>query len=454
MTITRSLGILFAAVLLGLAPAARAQHGGGDGEIPHQFLVRLVPGQAVEPVAATYGAGIAGRDPERRIYLLTTPDTSSDRDTEHAMRIDPRIELLENNHRHQVPEAVTQSFFVRVARPDYTDQPGAAAIGLGAAHELTTGAGVTVAILDSGVSPHADLPNLLPGYNFVDGNTDTSDARSGLDTNGNGIIDEAAGHGTMVAGLVALAAPAARILPVRVLDSDGAGNSFAIAEGLYYAAAQGALVVNMSLVAPADSPFVRDALSSLAAAGVTVVIAVGNDGLSTPAYPAAVPGVLAIASTDSLGVHSTFSDFGSYVALSAPGESAVGPFPDGSYSRASGVSFSAPLVAGTAALLVSARPGITPADVRQFLVSSARNIDALNPTYTGLIGAGLVAADAAVRAADASADLDGNGVVNVQDFLLFLRLFAAADPRADTDGDGAVGVRDFLAFLQIYATGH
>ena len=107
-------------------------------------------------------------------------------------------------------------------------------LGVSAAHDVSTGSGVIVAVLDTGIDPHHEVlaGMILPdGYNFVDDNYDVSDVANGLDDDNDGDIDEMVGHGTVVAGVVAAVAPDAALLPVKVLDSDGSGTTFQAAQG-------------------------------------------------------------------------------------------------------------------------------------------------------------------------------------------------------------------------------
>lgn len=246
----------------------------------------------------------------------------------------------------------------------WSTQPAVTALGLPQAHQLTEGAGVVVAVLDTGedLTQPALAGPTLAGWNYVDDNADTSDPANGTDSNHDGTADSAAGHGTFVAGMVRLVAPRATILPERVLDSDGNGNVFVVAQAIADAQAAGAKVINLSFgtAAKIDSKVLDDVLRQAQQAGVVVTVAAGNDASTMPHYPAARPGVLSVGALNASGsTLATFSDRGAWVQVAAPGSSLVGPIPGGRYVTWSGTSMAAPLAAGQAALLAAAAPQLT-----------------------------------------------------------------------------------------------
>jgi len=182
---------------------------------------------------------------------------------------------------------------------------------------LTTGSPNTVvAVVDTGVQPnHPDLGTLVPGYDFVNNDTDTSD-------------DE--GHGTAVAGIIAAQGNnglgvagtcwQCRIMPVKVLGSDGTGTDSEVASGIVWAADHGAGVINLSLGGPDSSQTEADAVSYAENRGVVVVAAAGNDHQwQVPEYPAAYPGVISVGAVDNTDQYYDFSNWGSWVQVDAPG---------------------------------------------------------------------------------------------------------------------------------------
>ncbi|WP_456846571.1 S8 family serine peptidase, partial [Cellulomonas sp. P5_C6] len=307
------------------------------------------------------------------------------------LQADPRVAAVQLDHvRHAF--AWTDDPLLEEGWP-YVDL-----VRLPRAWDASTGAGVTIAVLDTGVSAHPDLVLASGGKDFVDNDADPSDPN---------------GHGTLVAGVAAArgnngagsvgAAYDAKILPVRVLDADGNGNDSTIAAGLAWATSHGASVINLSLGGTDPSPVLRDAIATAVAAGAVVIAAAGNDGTQEAQYPAAyapqIEGLLAVAATNDDGQTTAFSSFGDWVSISAPGYQIIGPSNRGGYVYDSGTSFSAPFVAGVAALL-RARPGVlSPAVVERRLIAGARDAGprGVDPYY----GAGVLDAATALTSADA-----------------------------------------------------
>jgi subtilisin family serine protease len=159
------------------------------------------------------------------------------------------------------------------------------------------------------------------------------------------------GHGTMVAGLVHLVAPTAKIMPVKVFTGNGTATLGDIVAGIHWAVDHGADVINMSFSSSSGSKELKAAIDYATSKGVICVASAGNDGQDVEVYPAAL-NVIGVGSTDDSMRRSSFSNYGSNVDLAAPGEGDITLYPGGHYAAAWGTSFSAPLVAGSAALLV------------------------------------------------------------------------------------------------------
>jgi subtilisin family serine protease len=243
--------------------------------------------------------------------------------------------------------------------------------GLQQAWDATLGdPSIAIAILDTGVSPVADLQDaLLPGVDLVNGDDDASDDN---------------GHGTQVASVAAartnngvgIAGVCGRcsILPVKVLRADGSGSSATVAQGVAWAVDHGARVVNLSAAGPSDDPGLDAAIADAVARGVVVVLAAGNAGTTDPAaggYPAAAAATaIRVGAVDRFGALYGWSNHGPWVDVAAPGALATA-LPDGSFSLgAQGTSLAAPLVAGVAGLLLSYRPTLAPAEVKALLTTS------------------------------------------------------------------------------------
>ncbi|MCC6229824.1 MAG: S8 family serine peptidase [Phycisphaerales bacterium] len=343
-TLRVRLSAIAAMVLAAGMPIVALASDSGDA-LEHQFIVRLAANQNIEEVAATYGAVVLARYEPRGLYLLGTDPNVNDSDQDIEFDFDDRIEGDEQNASNCVAEGHTQSFFVRVAEQTVGAQPVAGFVSLPSAHRISRGAGVIVAVLDTGVSQHAYLNGAIApgGYNFLDNSTNVNDAGAGV----------MAGHGTFVSGLIHMVAPDATILPIRVMDATGMGSSFMIAEGIYHAIENGARVINISMSSPKNSSVVADAIAEAESLGIIVVAAMDNRDSDDKVYPAANAGVIAVASTDMNDVKSAFSGFGHCVDLCAPGEDLVSIMPNNQFAVASGTSFSAALVSGASALVTS-----------------------------------------------------------------------------------------------------
>ncbi|BCY13908.1 S8 family serine peptidase [Actinoplanes sp. L3-i22] len=272
------------------------------------------------------------------------------------------------------------------------------------AWQKSTGAGVTVAVIDTGVdATNVDLAGkVLTGWDAT-----TDKAGGNIDPNG---------HGTHVAGTigavtgntvgVSSVAPDTKILPVRVLGANGSGYMSDAAEGIVWAADNGAQVINMSLGSSSKLTAVSNAVAYARSKGVTVVAAAGNErGSGSPiSYPAADAGVIAVAATDSSDKVASYSNAGSYVDVAAPGSAILSTYPSAlgkSYATMSGTSMASPHVAALAALLKAAQPSLTPDQIEQAMEKSA--VDLGTAGKDNDFGYGRVDAVAALAAVTTSA---------------------------------------------------
>ena len=191
-------------------------------------------------------------------------------------------------------------------------------------------------------------------------------------------------HGTLVAGILAVSAPAAMIMPLRAFDDNGQSDEFILAKAIRYAADHGAQVINMSFGSLVDSGVVRGACNYASAKGAILVSSAGNNSTSAPQYPAAYNSVTAVSATNILDIKAAFSNYGSYVGIDGPGVNIVSAYPGSLYAVVSGTSFSSPMVAATAALVQSMKMSSVLSDVE----STSVNIDAQNPGYINQLGSG------------------------------------------------------------------
>jgi len=269
-----------------------------------------------------------------------------------------------------------------------------------------------VAIIDTGADPNhpALAAVLIPGYDFTrdiagfseladldptvaaqlqQSSTSILDAQNTLQLNGSAlailnqsstsILDQSStsildstlaefGHGTMTAGIVHLVAPTAKIMPLKAFRADGSSNLSDIIRAIYYAADHSANIVSMSFSMAQSSPGLQAAIQYALNKNVTMVASSGNDGSKTLVYPASYGGVQGIGSSTNTDLRSTFSNFGSgVVTFAAPGEGIVTTYPGSNYAAGWGTSFSTPMFAGAAALVLQARPASKPGDITNAL---------------------------------------------------------------------------------------
>jgi subtilisin family serine protease len=306
----------------------------------------------------------------------------------------PHRSVNPNNVPAGLYDQVPVNYYGSLVWHGYAAQPAAQIIRLSDAQRgfNVSGTGI-VAVIDTGVdTSHPVLvPVLLPGYDFTrnqpgasewldvpqlqNGNANNDSQEVGpvavqqssvaiLDQSSVAILDggpySAFGHGTMTSGLVHLVAPKAQILPLKAFTSNGTGYLSNIIAALYYAVQHQANVVNMSFDVSTPSAALSQAVSYANQNGVVLVAAAGNENTNTAVYPAALNGnVMGIASTSNWDARSSFSNYGNTdVWIAAPGEYVISTFPGGTYAAASGTSFSSPMVAGTAALMLNVKAGL------------------------------------------------------------------------------------------------
>ncbi len=410
--VTGSIVILMvAASLFSVSQAALADDDDDDVEVetvvdfvPDEVVIKLFPGNNLAAIAAEFQLNPTplGQFGTRKIYRMQILNGASPVDRAEALLADGRVEFAEPNFIIKPPEWRSRYSW---ARFDEQTQGGTiwapGKLRLAEAHQVSTGAGVTVAVLDTGVdATHPDLAGrVVPGHDFVDFDNDPSEVGGYTDAT------PAYGHGTHVAGLVALAAPDARIMPVRVLDPEGNGNVWVLAESILYAVdpdddpatPDGAHIINLSLSTLRPTDLLEDIIEEVTCdeedddddddrddddcgdgtgRGAVVVAAAGNSGTDVPEYPAAEDayGLLAVASSTMDDRLAETSSFGSWVDVAAPGVGIVSAMPQGQYATWSGTSMASALAAGQAALVRAAYPDMTTVDVVKRIVDTAAPI--------------------------------------------------------------------------------
>lgn len=378
----RPYSLLVLALLMLLWPAGlRAAPSAPPGALPGELVLKLRPGAALSALAQARGpdagalnallrragAGAAvSLGPNSDTYRVRLRDDADIQDLARRLSASPDVVYAEPNH--------TRSLMRSPSDPMIGEQWPLRNIHALEAWDLTTGGDVTIALLDTGVSPtHPDLAGkLLPGRDIFNDDDDAGD-------------DE--GHGTYTAGVAAAASDngvgvagvcwGCKILPVKVLNHRGQGEDAGIAAGIRWAVDQGARIISMSLGGPEDTRVIRDAVAYARDHNVLIVAASGNGQAegNLPNYPAAYPDVLAVSATGAGDMVTGFSTTGDFVDIAAPGAgvwSTLWNQRNGdTYGAANGTSAACPFVAGAAALVLSVRPDLSAGQIAEVLEASA-----------------------------------------------------------------------------------
>lgn len=341
-----------------------------------------------------------------------------------ALRHSPLKKFVE----HIEPNYIYRAFEVP-NDPDYGKQWNLRSINIERAWEDTKGAGVTVAVIDTGVSRVPDLQQteFVEGYDFVNDKVNATDD-NGHGTHVAGTIAQSTNNNYGVAGI----AYKAKIMPLKVLSAGGSGTISDIAEAIRFAADRGADVINMSLGGGGESLVMKEAIDYAHQKGVVIVAAAGNSNRNAAEYPARYPHVIGVAATDLAGKKAPYSNYGAAVDIAAPGGSNEGKILQETidprtnqpvFMGFQGTSMAAPHVAGVAALIKAS--GISnPDEVLSVLQKSARTVseDPFNH-----FGAGHLDSTAAVK-------LALKGKITWKDFFRWLRDNGYLNPRFWIDG--------------------
>ncbi len=400
-----------ATAALALLPAAALAREDAPGEILLQRAPGVTAAEAAQvrrdagvrlvdrPLPGVDQVAVAGADPDAALAQL---------------RRDPDVAWAEPNRLTRATSTVTDPYFQYQWGLENTGLFGTATttadadIDITGAWPIGIGAGVTVAVVDSGVKvDHPDLAGrLLPGFDFLDGAGDVTDLN---------------GHGTQVSGVIAAdanaigtvgVAPGASVEPLRILDAQGVGTTADSASAFDRAGTEGIRIVNASI--SAARPTTVELLAIQRHPDTLFVVAAGNDGqdldaTTTRSYPCsyAEPNVICVGASDWNDRPARYSNRGRLsVDLFAPGDTIYSTSVKASYAYMNGTSAAAPMVAGTAALLAGARPELTPLEIKQRLLDTVDHpaaLDGLSVSGGRLNAAAALADDGAVRSADATA---------------------------------------------------
>ncbi|WKJ89431.1 S8 family serine peptidase [Methylomonas montana] len=342
-----------------------------------------LPAAEFEKIVKGHQGKVAEKIGNLPVHIISVPDHAEEA-VVRALSKNPHIEFAELDMDHEMSTTPNDPLFGSAWHLPKIQVP--------TAWDVANAAGITIAILDTGVeASHPDLANqMVPGVNAVDSGADTSDIES---------------HGTQVAGSAAAAfnngvgvagiAGNAKIMPVRITNrTDGVASTSDITRGLNWAADNGADVANISY-AVSGSSSVTTAAQYMRGKGGVVVVAAGNSGID-PGY-ADNQYMITVSATGGDDVKAGWSNYGAVVDVAAPGVSIQTTSVGGSYAAVSGTSFASPVTAGVVALIQSANLKLTPDQVEKVLESSADKVSGVDfdPNY----GYGRINAAAAVQLA-------------------------------------------------------
>ena len=450
--------LLTTGILLLLTAGATA--GGGPGHhAPDEVVCKMEPGYSIDSVNSLFGTSVKGHMSRTDCWLLNIPGGQNAESLAVAISKSPMVAYCGANYYLAAPEGLQRSsaFVDQQMAGDFEEQPASATLQLPTVHTLATGSGVRVGLIDGGVNfDHPEFAQysgqLVSRWDYIDGDSLAVDEPGG----------SCSGHGTLVAGIIRLMAADADIYVYRVLDTAGQGDGYSIAEAVLQAAEDSCSVINLSLGMVGMHPALDDALKLLRHGPITVVASAGNDstdlGVVFP-FPASRTYCQTVAALDSTNQKADFSNYGLKVNVCAPGTWIYGPFLDTSYAWWDGTSFAAPFVSGMAALLYSARPGLTRAQADSAICQSATNVDSINPGFEGLLGAGLIDPVAAVNMVQSgvNGDANGDGVIDISDLVhLVDYMFLGSGTLgawADGDGNDEIDITDLILLVEFIFAG-
>ncbi len=355
----------------------------GEPAVADEAIIIVVfgtPDAVINQIAASVGGVVVGSIPGLNVYQikLQVPVFSSSGLAQILTDLENFAEVTGAE-----PNIIGKGQAVIPSDSQFSSQSALTKIRADEAWTIARGT-VTIAVVDSGADlDHPDLSSkIVKGKDFVDGDNNPDDEH---------------GHGTHVAGIVAAATNnsqgiagvswGSKILVVRVLDSTKSGTVLRDSAGIKHAADKGARIINYSAGATAGKTTFCAAIVYALGKGAMVIAAAGNNGNSTKFYPAACPGAIAVGNTTLLDSRASTSNFGSWVDLAAPGTNILSTVPVGGtcahcnstgYKPLSGTSMAAPMVSGSAAVVLSRQPTLTNAQVETRLKRTAVKLPSAN----------------------------------------------------------------------------
>jgi thermitase len=345
-------------------PAAAAQNSTGQTQVaPSEIIVKFKDGISSAKSESIHSKA-KGQvvEKEDKFQVVKVKDGNVQNAIESYEK-NPEVEYAEPNYTYSASWTPNDTYY---SYYQYAPQK----VQAPSAWDVTRGSSsVKVAIIDTGVDyNHPDLAGkVVKGYDFVDDDWDPMDLND-HGTHCAGVTAAATNNSRGIAGM----APNVTLLAVRVLDASGNGSLDDVAAGITYAADAGAKVISLSLGGPSSATTLQNAVNYAASKGVVVVAAAGNESTSAPSYPAYYSNAIAVAATDSYDRLASFSNYGSWVDVAAPGVDILSTVPGGYYAYMSGTSMATPLVAGIAGLLAS--QGRSASNIRAAIENTATPI--------------------------------------------------------------------------------
>jgi thermitase len=352
--------------------------------VPGELVVGLEAGDLALPLLAMEMVGtITTQNPPINSFVIRIAPNLTMQDAGEFLRALPGVRYVEHNY--------LAFAFATPNDPYFSQQYGPQRIQANLAWDIwQPQRTVYIAIIDTGIdSNHPDLTNKMRRHNngMVYGWNTLNNTTNALDDNGHGthcagIAAAEINNGVGIAGVaawnpnVANSRAYVQLMPVKVLSASGSGSYDSVARGITWAADNGAHILSLSLGGAGGSQQLQDAVNYAWNRGCLVVVAAGNGGSSSPQYPAYYTNCIAVAATDSSDRLASFSQYGSWVDIAAPGVNILATYPNNQYRSLSGTSMACPHVAGAAAVLWSHNPSLTNAQLRSALET---NVDPYQP---------------------------------------------------------------------------
>jgi len=366
----------------------------------------------------------------------------------HVLRVPPQAQ-------EQVRQALMKTGLFTFAEPDaqgkgaltpndvnYPSEWHLPKVQAPGAWDMSTGSGVTIAFVDSGIDPsHPDLaPNLISGVSYIGGST------ADVLGHGTAVAGAAAAIGNDVIGVAGVAW--AKIMPLVALNSSNWATYADIASAITYAADHGARIINISIIGDTPSSTLQSAVNYAWNKGSVVFAAAGNSSSSSPGYPAACDNAVAVSATNSSDGLSSFSNYGSWIDIAAPGENILTTMNGGGYGYWNGTSLASPIAAAVGALVLSRNPSLSAASLVSIIQNNADNV---GPSQ--YFGAGRVNAYRAVIAAAGSGGGDTTPpTINISSPGSFAYVAAAIQVMGTTSDNVGVVATEFYADNQLVSS--